>query len=712
MQRVFDEYDNWVGGVSTSASADSLPAGYSPRGHNAVLQSIGGGTATVGQRKGVETGNVTPLTGSPAVLGQYQFRRLDGSSFHLLVSDGGRLDKYNADTTTSTINATAFTAGTHYPAFASANNLCFIANGADVKKTDGTTVFNWGMVRPAAPTAAAASGGSMAIATWDVALTYFNSLTGQESSLSDFTSVATSGSNLKINISWAVPTDPQVTHVRVYMRNQTLGPNVYLVVAGLTPAPDATWFGFVPATTATVADISLTVFGAFKLLAPTTSSNNPPTAGWQFPVWHKSRMFLFDSGNAYYSQIQNLASFPESFDTLNNIQPISPNDGDTIVGAVSCFDVLFIFKKFSVWKIDGSDPTSWIVSRVSATHGLASNRAIVQAAGVLYWWTNGSMGLVALSDAASEPLEIGKELISATVADDMLNNVNLASVCAAADESNEHVLFALPEVGNTRNTLVLPFNYRLKRFASDLWNPMDVSSFGVVETASANRVVYMGGYAGQIFKWDVGANDGVPVTTTITGNVTSATGSTLTDSTAAFSTAGGKLIERYVYVVSSDGFTIQRRRITTNTATQLTVTPAWTTNPNASAAYVVGGIDFQWDTPWGKSGAAFLKKRYEFAFLEGNSPDSGVAIGLYIFTDGDDVTPKKTRIYAVPNSSGVYDASVYDTATYASQTEHTTRQRVGLVGKSYRLRVRHLQANKAFNLTKLAMQGSSLSSRT
>lgn len=711
MRPVYIEYTNWVNGITTSPAADALPDGFSPRGRNTNLVNIGQNTAQVGARKGPQTSNVTPITGSPVMLGQYQLKRIDGTKIHLLVSSGGRLDKSNADTTTSAINATAFTSGTHFPSFATVNNFAVIANGVDLKKTDGTTVYAVGIARPAAPTATAAAGGAMAANTWDVALTYFNSTTGEESSLSDFTSVTLAAGNLQINISWGAPADPQVDYIRVYLRNQTLGPNVYLAISGLTPAPNATWNGFAVATLATVANVSSTVFSAFKLIAPSITGNNPPAVTLQFPVWHHSRLFLFDTGNAYYSNITDLDAHPESFDP-NNVEPINPSDGDYITGAISFGGNLYIFKKYSLWEIDGYDPSSWSVTQISDKYGCGSHRTIKIAGGALYWWANSALGLLTMATPGTQPLEVAKELLSATVSDTALNTLSLSQACAEVDEANDLILFALPGPGSTtRNNVILPFNYRVKRFVADLWNPFDVASWCVVEDAATPKTVYAGGYAGQIFKWWQTTNDGVPTGTTGSGTVTSATTTTLTDSVAAFSTTGGGLIERYAYYIPSMG-AVQRRRITANTGTQLTVTPAWDTALVPGDRYVVGGIDWQLDTKWEKFSAAFIKKRFEFLTLEGLSDQTGLTINVDVFTKDNLVDIVKTLTFTITSGGAVYDTGIYDTDVYASSSRLSKRKNIGVSGKSIRLRVRQLQADKQITLNKIGLQASLLGTKT
>lgn len=86
---------------------------------------------------------------------------------------------------------------------------------------------------------------------------------------------------------------------------------------------------------------------------------------------------------------------------------------------------------------------------------------------------------------------------------------------------------------------------------------------------------------------------------TVTGNPTSSTASTLTDSLAAFYTTDDGL--KGQWVVLDNGTSLQYRRISSNTGTELTVSPNWTVNPVTTDTYYVGYIV-----------ADIVTKRYNF----------------------------------------------------------------------------------------------------
>jgi len=80
---------------------------------------------------------------------------------------------------------------------------------------------------------------------------------------------------------------------------------------------------------------------------------------------------------------------------------------------------------------------------------------------------------------------------------------------------------------------------------------------------------------------------------TVTGNPTSGTSTTLTDTGATFNTTGDGLTG--LWVAKDDSSTVEYRQITSNTATVLT-TAAWTTAPATSDTYYIAYIPIEIDT--------------------------------------------------------------------------------------------------------------------
>lgn len=100
----------------------------------------------------------------------------------------------------------------------------------------------------------------------------------------------------------------------------------------------------------------------------------------------------------------------------------------------------------------------------------------------------------------------------------------------------------------------------------------------------------VGGFVYRLFDGNnLGASSG-----TLSGTITTLGASTLTDSTATFFTTEDGLKDVPVTRYDSNGDYIEERLIASNTATQITVSNAWSTSYTAGETYEVGGIFWDW----------------------------------------------------------------------------------------------------------------------
>lgn len=699
MKAILETLDNWASGVITTLQAHTLEPSAMPRLWNGVLKGAGEGKAIVAKRWGLRMRNSTPLTGSPAILAHIDFRRASGvtlTGYHLLVSDGGRLDKLLADDTTAAadnVTPAPFTAGTKRPDWAVAKNFLYIVNGTDAKKFDGTTVWNFSMAAPpAAPTLADSGVAGTPNGTYEGALLYYNSNTGFYSSAGPANSITVASK--QIDFSWTAPTDPQVTHVIPLIRNTANQPNFYHATTPI--AVGTTTYRFNTDTTLLVTK------------APDQDENDPLPSGVTNIEPHNERIFATDGAQLYYSKSGQF----EAFDP-DAVELVGKNDGQLIVALHSTSAGLLIFKQRSVYILVGVDPEDWRVELLDSSIGTVSHLSIVSQNGIDYWWAEG--GPVAFSGGAIAP--IGKLKIGPTVSSSNLNLDALDSVSAAVDSENDLILWAVPELGGTRNTLIIPFNYVAGVFVGDRWDPMDASCLGTVRNLDDSVPhAYIGGYAGQVFKFDTGVgNDGLPSGSTDSGNVSSATSSTLTDADATFTTTGGKLIERYVWAIDPAGTRVQRRRITDNTATELTITPNWSTTPSSEWTYVVAGPDFQMDTRWNFGGAPFVKKRFMFLHLLATSMNGGVEVNINLFLDANlaATAPDKTLTATLTSDTAKFDAGAkWDVSKWAGSLPYREiRKRMAKTGTTWRARIMNRNPDEDVQILMLAMESELLSSK-
>lgn len=694
---------NFSGGVVTSKPADELDINESPRGRNSALYLVAGQKALVQKRKGASVVNATPIMGAPAILGQYPFRLFSGPTYtlyHLCVSDNGRLDVMSSLGTPAaadSANPAPFTSGTHIPDFATSNNLAFIVNrNGDKKKFNGTSVQNFGIDRPTVGTMALADSGSLGVhnGTYEARLTYYNANTGQESSISDSTAATLAVTNKIIN--WSnipVSSDTQVTARRLYIRNTATMTNFYLAKT-LSDNTSTT-------TTTNVSDASLVSLG------PDTAENDPPPANVKYLATHLSRLFASDGVSVFYSKV----GLPESFDP-DNTEEVNANDSDQITGLHAAHEFLIIFKRTQMYALFGDDPASWTIRQISADIGCVSHRSVRTIEGITYWW---SLKGPIKWDGVGLPEAIGTPKINPTIDSAALAYGEFSNLCAEVDQQNQRVMFAVPEFNKTRNTLILPFNYRLAVWESDGWNPFDVASMAAVEDTNKIPWVMVGSYSGQVFKWWNASNDAIPIQSTTTGTATSATSTTLTDTVATFAIVGAGLIDRYVYITDPTNTNTQRIRIVSNTATVLTIDSATPIFGDVTGyTYIVGGPDFAWDTPWMDGLQPFFKKRFEYLYIQAYSTTGNISVTVDFFLDYDNFTVAKTAAFTTTSTGAVWDTSLWDSPTtpWGYALTRQIRTRIGKTGRYWRARFRNAQPDQEVILAKVGMRSELLTDKS
>lgn len=701
-QLLQDVIRNFSGGVVTSKPADELDINESPMGRNSALLLVAGQKALVQKRKGASVYNATPISGSPAVLGQYSFRKYTGAGtytlYHLAVSNNGRLDvisNVGVAAAADGANPAPFTSGDYFPDFASANNLAFIVNAnGDAKKFNGSVVQNIGITRPTVGTMALAAGAAgLHNGTYEARVTFVNTATGQESSTSNTTSATVTVAS-KI-LSWSnipVSADTQVDARRLYLRNTATQANFYLA-ATIADNTSTT-------TTTNLSDSSLVTLG------PDTDENDPPPANIKFAATHLSRLFLSDGADLFYSK----AALPEAFDP-DNVEAVNTNDGDQITGIMSAYELLVIFKRNAMYALFGDDPDSWTIRQISSDIGCVSHRSIKTVEGITYWWSlKGPMAW----DGTGLPKAIGTPLIQPTISTDNLNFSLFSSICAEIDSINQRVMFALPSSSAaTRCDIILPFNYRAGAWEADRWDPFDIASMASIEDTNKVPWVMIGSYSGQVFKWWNATNDGVPASCTTTGTVSSHTTTTVTYTTGAFTTTGGKLVDRYIYIIDPAVVNIQRLRITSNTATVLTIdsaTPISGTVTNFT--FYIGGPNFSWDTPWMDGQQPFNKKRYEYLYTQVFSTSGAITVNVDLFLDYITTSTAREFSFATTAIGGVWDTSTWDEAAWGSDVLIQKRFRCGKTGRYWRARFRNGIPDQGVTIAKIGMRAELLSDKS
>lgn len=708
MRRFKEELREWSKGAMTATStADKIPVDASTRSRNVAF--LKGGFPS--KRKGCPILTPSAQTGKSPILGLGHNLGLNWT-----ISQDGKFSKWSNGTPSAVDagNASPFTSGLHFPITTTAHNLLFMCNGVDAKKTDGTTVSAWGFNPPTAPTVSDAGAGGNMSGTYAVALTAYNENTGHESSLSGFNQVTVAAGH-KVGVSWTFPADPQITKVRVHIFKFGLSSKFMRVGStDVSPTPDPTTGGYASGTLAVTLNLTDADITNLIVSSPTFTSNNPPPPGITFALFHGGRMFVTDGKYLYFSQLDD----PESFDP-NNFEVVNTNDDQTIVGFahVSNYQLL-IFKSGSTHALTGpNDPTVWDIAEIDPAVGLSSVRSIVYIEGAIWW--EALQGLFKVEFIPSDFAIAGTpQRVDSPYISDNLENLNdalLGNACAAYDSVQQRLFFAVPDANSSsRNTQLLPFNTKLKVF-EDIWDPMDTSALGVW-VLNGVPVVVIGGYQGRIFQmWatpyvdGVRQTDGVSVTFTLNGTVTSTTVNTLTDSTATFDTASDGLAEIPVNAVSPAGL-VQRNIIQSNTGTVLTLLNNWGVQPDSTWTYYIGNPWFEFDTAHVEptsapsEGSAFYIRNFKHVLLRGVS-DAGATLDVYSIIDGDFSAFGTHNVMTVQSGGAKWDIDKWDNGRLGSSAISTIHQTMGTKGHSCGIRVQSRIPGDSVTILSLGLYG-------
>lgn len=223
----------------------------------------------------------------------------------------------------------------------------------------------------------------------------------------------------------------------------------------------------------------------------------------------------------------------------------------------------------------------------------------------------GSHGLVCLSDKGVKEFPSQRTLsgaIDRTLWD--LDDVRKRAAYAfyyAPDDTYDMLIGS----GTAYSTILPNDNWWQYRFADDKWSKPDVfpyRSMGCVVNYGAQRRLLMGDYTGRTWQHHCGAHAG-KASDIYAGAVTTGGTTTFSDSAATFPTTGNGLKQMPAYIITGQAIG-QRREITANTATQITVPIAFSPAVAIGDVYMIGVVRGRLETPWMNMGDRLRFKRF------------------------------------------------------------------------------------------------------
>lgn len=499
-------------GMDSTSPIQALQEGYVVSAKNCLPGLFGG----VVKRSGYTT-QLTSTYGSRSITGGIEFRAGGGSRRVVVfgtdgTAAGGRFGYINAGAVTDISTGLS---GTTRPGFVQHGDLLFFYNGVDSPKCyDGSSVRQVGITAPAsAPTIALGAGGSLnTSANYIWAYTYYNSVTGAESSPSTLSTTTGTGANTKATLTILAGDSTTADTIRVW---RTVANGNTLFLDG-TAAITATSY------VSSVADSALTTQLEIDNTRITTLSSTA-----QYPLVAQQRVFLKVGRNQIrYSKVGQSGPMPESFQVAALASTAGTfGSNDDIVGLGAAGDVPIVIKERSVGRLEPigfnapsvTDPIIWNYVETAKDVGGVSHWASTQVLGECIFL--GKDNVYGTRGQAGDLRPIANTMQS-TIKALGFSSTQVSKISAVNDQKLRCVYFAVFATSSDANpTYVLVGDYRLyPNFRWSLWTPgtntnthpgVQAASFIPVTNTDGTQDIYFGNtnLNGQVYRMNDGDSD-------------------------------------------------------------------------------------------------------------------------------------------------------------------------------------------------------------
>ncbi len=378
--------------------------------------------------------------------------------------------KIGTDTTFQLIFTSTSNTNPFY--FVVAHNFVFFGNGTDMKKYDGTTVYNWGTTTPAsAPTLVNSGAGNVpGVIGHYYVFAFGNSTSGYISDISPV-SLATAAASRTWTIAGVKSTDTtNIDQVHIYRTED--GGSVFREVSN-SPITNGGGGSFSFADND--ADTSLKA-----TQAPLAGVNAPPTAS-NFCKLFANRIFTAVNDTLYWSALEeatNNTMSEEGFPTNNKRR-----FGKQITGLELAGNYLLIFTDDSIQKLAGYSLSTFAWATLSKQHGLHNAAALASDGDNAVWLDVTNTIAVSNGDTISYPD------VSLPIRPDIASIVHAsASLCINSHGKRNWVVLADGAAGQLR------FFDLVKRQWMPPWAIAN-SAVGLIQTAAGTWAMVIGSSA-------------------------------------------------------------------------------------------------------------------------------------------------------------------------------------------------------------------------
>lgn len=525
----------------------------------------------------VSGGIPVQMAGAPRTLYLYDFKKSDGTETQIVCA--GTTIKHGL--TSPTNQVTGLDASLPIPdieKFVTVNDEFAVwGNGSDNNlKFDGTTWTNLSIARPAAPVIADNGVGALVAGDYEYYYSFAKVVLGQvveESELSPVSNTLTLGAARQIRVTIAASADSQVNARVIYRVSPT----------SLTVAYRH----------AIVNDNVALFYDDNNATDGTTRADFNQQAAPKSAIFEEylQRMIYADADrktDLVYSPVGEPFYGP----TLNRF----PLDAE-ILCIRRIFGALIIGTTNSLWVQNGDFATN-SPRRISSIIGITNNRCAVGEDILYILATNRKVYAITPTDFSQDQMRLDKPLsldidpIFANISGSQTDKICM-EYYTKADVAK--VVISAPTQSSNNDYLIVYNESQSLRRGEPCWYPWDnISASALRQMVIGGDIgLYSGDYNGFLWLLDDETKNGDGAEQN--GTVTSATNTTLTDNTQNWTV--NAFVGMRVRIISGTGED-QVRVITANTATQVTVSSAWSENPDDTSEFTIGGYDAYHFSNW------------------------------------------------------------------------------------------------------------------
>lgn len=497
----------------------------------------------------------------------------------IVANNGGTLTGYDLDNDTTFTVASGLTSSPRGN-WANANGQLYFSNGVDPVQviSDGATAAqDAGITGPAsASSAGSPAAGTVTAGVHLIRYRYKNSATGYYSNPSPDLEFTAAGSQ---NIPLTLVTSADAKANQMVIEMTLAAGDEYFVVATITAAT------------------SYTINISDALLALNQNSNvysAPDGYGFDVPpaqalmIEHRSRLwFLAEDGTLYWSR----ALFPEALNILDWARKVNFGRSDTPTALFSYYSDIYLggLRGMSRLAYD-TDPAASKVTPVPGDMGIYNQRCYTVANGDVFGF--GPTGAWRMSDLY--PRHISRPIDQTF--QDLVDETQSEKFHVTFDPQERAVYFFFVRTGDTSPKDAICFETLTQNWSLRTFRNQMQSSLVTGDAQRPTRSWLGDNDGGWIWRQEEGKFDGLPPTMT-SGVLTVGTSSTTTAiniTTPALPTSTYTPVGAMVYNEDTD----ETVRVVSNTANQMTVSPAFASAPGSGTLLFLASIEVVGVSEW------------------------------------------------------------------------------------------------------------------